>query len=690
MLKSLTIIKAFRQGDRSVLQQNTWLEMITSAEERIVNLERVTSIKEMAEVNPVLDYVERTLEILDKLSLSFWVKEILEEVLIWSEVAKGGTVKDRLAWQAEGINLFVHNVGSSHLYNKYAVVARTDRTDVIHTLIATHGLVGQFLRGEVLFEDNSPLTDLTLDRMLSPEELHHILVPLNRCIITGVSPELWNEVRLDVERIIRNISDHHDLEPEGIVNRLRKLRTAAIRRGEPFEAEIVTLRNHIDIEKEFMRLEDHTLWFVEAALQDFTLEEFMKVFLFLYHNDDIERIRHISFEPLMNTMYYDYKGLKRLNVYKKRIIEKYLQECSWESIRCGKFPDNPHLIHELTLNKELPDTLFFTFTFSSSAEKLIEFCIEAEKSPLYEKAVLLLFDLFDLRRDAYDRFHNEEEYLADMNQTSDYKKVLLDHIVGHKVLDIGPGGGVLLDLMEQEMPHLEPIGIDISSNVIEALERKRLLEGHHWKVMKGDALKLQEYVEPGSIDSVIFSSILHELYSYIPYNGHKFNHDTVAAALASAYDVLAPGGRIIIRDGIMTEPTNQKRRIVFHEPDGIVWLRRYAHDFSGRSIQFEELNDHEAIVPINDAMEFLYTYTWGEDAYVHEIQEQFGYFTPSQYTAFITETLGKEANILVSRHYLQKGYTEALGQRVTLFDEQGNRVPLPDSTCLFVIEKPYE
>ncbi|MDI5788952.1 hypothetical protein PO124_12605 [Bacillus licheniformis] len=28
---------------------------------------------------------------------------------------------------------------------------------------------------------------------------------------------------------------------------------------------------------------------------------------------------------------------------------------------------------------------------------------------------------------------------------------------------------------------------------------------------------------------------------------------------------------------------------------------------------------------MNDAMEFLYTYTWGEEAYPHEVQEQFGY-----------------------------------------------------------------
>ena len=125
-----------------------------------------------------------------------------------------------------------------------------------------------------------------------------------------------------------------------------------------------------------------------------------------------------------------------------------------------------------------------TFEFSPAAEKLIAFCIEAEKSPLYEKAVLLLFDLFGLRRDAYDRFHNEETYLADMN-SSGIIKVLLDYIVGKRVLDIGPGGGVLLDLIEQEKPEVEPIGIDISANVIEALERKRQREGHRWQVMKG-------------------------------------------------------------------------------------------------------------------------------------------------------------------------------------------------------------
>ncbi len=93
MLESLEMIKAFRGGDESVCRTHPWLFMLVSAEERIVNLERISSIGELAHANPVLDYVERTLTILDSLPLSYWIKELLEEVLAWAETAKGGTVR---------------------------------------------------------------------------------------------------------------------------------------------------------------------------------------------------------------------------------------------------------------------------------------------------------------------------------------------------------------------------------------------------------------------------------------------------------------------------------------------------------------------------------------------------------------------------------------------------------------------
>jgi hypothetical protein len=92
-------------------------------------------------------------------------------------------------------------------------------------------------------------------------------------------------------------------------------------------------------------------------------------------------------------------------------------------------------------------------------------------------------------------------------------------------------------------------------------------------------------------------------------------------------------------------------------------------------------------MPINDAMEFLYTYTWGEEAYVHEVQEQFGYFTPTEFVSFIHAVLGEQARIVECRHFLQEGYTEALSSKTKLQNDHKELVDLPDSTCLIVIEK---
>lgn len=124
MQESLEMIKAFRGGDESVCRTHPWLFMLVSAEERIVNLERISSIGELAHANPVLDYVERTLTILDSLPLSYWIKELLEEVLAWAETAKGGTVRERLHWTQSGVNLFLHHIGSAQLYERHVLERR--------------------------------------------------------------------------------------------------------------------------------------------------------------------------------------------------------------------------------------------------------------------------------------------------------------------------------------------------------------------------------------------------------------------------------------------------------------------------------------------------------------------------------------------------------------------------------------
>lgn len=619
MLKSLQAIEAYREGKQIAGTEAPWLEYIVQAEQTIVNLERVESLQSLEQQNPVLDYVERSLRVLDSLPLSYWIKELAEETLVWSETAKGGTVRQRRGWQAEGINIFVHNIGSAQLYRRYAeglkqeAAGSREKRLVVHTLIETHGLIGQQIRGEVPPAVNLPLSGLVEHGLLSADELERLLFALNHCIISAVSPELWQEVRPRVMELIAVIAAGKLVLEVPMKERLRRMRAGSIAQGEDYEAEWDRLLQEGFLPDTLEPLQPMTFWYVESALQTFSLEQFLKV-MSLVAGSRPQEVSHLSFEAVMNSIYYDYKGSKKINVYKKRIIEKYLAELSWEEIYSGKTPSgsNPHLVHRLLRKEHLPDTLFFQFEFSPAAEKLIEFCMEAEKSALYERAVLLLFDLFGLRRDAFDRFHNEDTYLSQMNDTADYKAVILDYVTGRKVLDIGPGGGVLLDLIEERMPEAVPVGIDISSNVIEALRQRKQREGRRWEVLQGDALNLKDYVEPGTVDTVIFSSILHELYSYVPLGGQKFNHDTVAAALASAFGVLADGGAIIIRDGIMSEPEDELRRVRFLEADGMAWLERYAEDFAGRPIRYEKLGPQEVRLPVNDAMEFLYTYTWGK------------------------------------------------------------------------------
>jgi len=688
MLKSLQAIAKLKNQDCSILKREKWLKYLALAAEIHVNLERIQSLDELGN-NCILNYVERSLCVLDRLVMPKWEKSILEEVLQWAEVAKGGMSHQRKSWLDNGCNLFVHNLGSAQIYTYETNEKDPIKSRLIATLIGTHGLIGQYIRGEVSLIQNAPIYELVVAGVIDRQTLQRLLYHLNHCIIAAVSTDLWSTIRQAVERIIGSIIDNEFEQELTLQDRIGRLRYSSIKNGEYFEREFKKIAKSQRLRQCLEELFTKTdLWYVEAALHDFSFDEFIKIFLMVYVDVDLAKVKHISFELMMQGLYYQYNGDKRINIYKKRIIEKYLSELSFDQIVNKTQHSNAHLQHQVEIDNQLDDTAFFNFNFSPAAEKLIDFCIEAEKADiLYEKAIILLFDLFGLRRDKYDRFHEEQKYLAAMNSAVDYKKVILEFITGENIMDIGPGGGVMLDLIEKAYPEKQITGLDISQNVIESLQKRKRVEDHSWNVIAGDALNLPKHVSPGGVDTIIFCSIIHELFSYIEFQGKRFNSATIAAVLRSALQVLAPGGRIIIRDGVMTEPLNQKRIIRFLSEDGLNLLERYAKDFQGRRITYQVIGRNQVLIPVNDAMEFLYTYTWGEKSYVHEVNEQFGYFTPSEFSAFIQDTLGDRASIIENRHFLQEGYTIALAPKVEFSDENGQCTPLPDSTCLIVIQK---
>ena len=673
MIKSLKMITNYKN-----YKDELWLNYLYNTKEKNYNILNVKSIKEINK-HSVLNYVKKTLEILNDINnreiLDKEILYLIEETLKWSEVAKTGSKKDRKRWLEKKYDLFCHNIGSSEIYNE------TNDNIIVSTLIKTHGLIGQYINGEVNFSKNLSLYELIKNNNISKENLRKVLQILNRCIIEAVSKDLYIEIESCVNEIIEDILNNKNSKKFDFKIKLERLN----RNLSQNDIDYINKLDLIYTTKIQNLFDNFELWYYDGVLKEFNICDQIKILLYINENKPTNT-EYLTFESFMHNMYLDYKNKREINIYKKRIIENFLKNISLEDIVNHNINPNPHIDFNI---KKINKTLIFNFKFSIQAKKLIEFCeVACTSNSLYQKATYMLYDLFGFRKDAYDRFYNEIDYLNTMNNSLNQKAIILDYIVGNSVLDVGPGGGALLDLIEKKIPNSDIKGIDLSENVINELTKKKLKEGHMWNIIKGDALNLTKYFANNSIDTIIFSSIIHELYSYILYNGKKFNKDTIKVALKEAYSILSINGRIIIRDGIMSSPVNSYRIIEFNDKEDIKKLDRYINDFKGRKITYEKIGDNKVKMLINDAMEFLYTYTWGEESYPLEVQEQFGYFTLDEYITFIKENL-PNAKIIESKSYLQKGYEENLLPKINFYDEDMNVVSLPDSTSIIVIEKEY-
>ena len=644
-----------------------WLYYLCITQQNAVNVERVSAIKDITG-QETLQYVLRTLALLDqcKDKLSTWQYHILERVLQWSEVAKGGLESQRSMWLEKGFPLAIHNLASAEIYLEETKDNEKDNKqdkEIIYTLIQTHGIIGQNIRGEVSVCENKPL--LTLCEKVEPEELHTLLYYLNYCVIGGVNEALWEQVEQQVKDLITMIVQGTLTEyaPEQRIKSLSPAFREASKEAMEFFAE-----------KIFPKYE---LWYFDSALSDFSAEQIVEIVRRVLEEKGVEQASHMTFKSLADSLYYDYEGKKHINVYKKRVIEKYLRNGATEDVK---------LSVEIRNN-----TVYVDISFSKVCEKLIDFCVEAERCGLltYEKSITVLFDMFGFRKDEFDRLNNEDKYLQTMNDSSESTKGTIAYFVtGVSVVDVGSGGGIMLDLLEEKYPDKKIIGTDISTNVIEALEKKKSEEGHHWQVVKHNFVE-GHFGE--KVDTVIFSSILHEVYSYTETENGRFDIETVRLALKNAYDSLKSGGRIVIRDGVKTPASDKLMKVSFKNKAGLSFFQNYAQDFKGlpdvkdnrpTCINTEELY---AVGDVNFMREFLYTYTWGNESYSHEVQEQFGYFTLEEYKAFFEE-IG--AKIIEAREFLEPGYEEHLSELVSLSDaESGCKEHFPNSNCIIVVEK---
>ena len=671
------MLKAIRSiNNANKNSSELWLTYLYNTLEKNYNYLNVSSLKEITN-HSVLNYCLKTLQVLDEINkeekLAKDILYLVEETLKWSEVAKCGRKSERSLWRKKGYDLYAYNIGSSQIY------LETNNNIIISTLIKTHGLVGQFLKGETTLNKNYELYLLIKNKLITKNKLRKVLIVLNKCIISGVSKNLYKDIEPKVIETIDLIINNQFNNQENYITRLEKLNKTLSKEELNY---LTRLNNKVKtcLEDLFSKVD---IWYFESAIESFSLKEQIKILLIIQKHLT-EKIDNVTFEKLMKDLYFNYHQKRELNLYKKRVIEYYLNTISYQDILHNKIKISPHIKINIKIEN---NNLIFNFKYSIQIKKLIEFCeVASVNDSNYQKAIYMLYDLFGFRKDKFDRFFEETTYLEQMNHSKSDKEKILNYLVGQNILDIGSGGGIILNLLEKHNPNLNITGMDISQNVIEKLKTLKLKENHQWNIFKGDALNLNKYIKNNSQDTIIFSAIIHELYSYITFNGKKFNTETIKVVLNEAYKALRKGGRIIIRDGVMEENKDAYRIIEFYNPKDIEILNRFCHDFQGRNIKYTKLSENKVKLLVNDALEFLYTYTWGEEAYPMEVQEQFAYFTLKEYTKFIKKIL-PNSKIIVKKEYLQKGYNVNLLSKIAIYDENLNICNLPNSTLLIVIEK---
>ncbi len=286
-----------------VLEGNKWLYFLTQTDNVYVNAERLESMGSLSGKETLM-YVMKSLDILDEIAkrdnLNSRVTELVSTTLKWSEVAKGGLSKERTKWTQKGYPLDIHNIASAEIYKD-----ATGDDGEIYTLIKTHGIIGQCIRGEISVSANAPLLEMQED------EKKALLMALNECIIGAVGGNIWENTKKSAESLIDRIvaGDLTEFSPQYRLQRL------CPREIELFENDVKFFE-----EKIFPRFE---LWYFESALSDFNMGQIRTILqnTISFIDRSGKEVSHLNFKPLSDSLHYDYEGKKHVNIYKKRIIE---------------------------------------------------------------------------------------------------------------------------------------------------------------------------------------------------------------------------------------------------------------------------------------------------------------------------------------------------------------------------------
>lgn len=234
------------------------------------------------------------------------------------------------------------------------------------------------------------------------------------------------------------------------------------------------------------------------------------------------------------------------------------------------------------------------------------------------------------------------------------------------ILDVGCADGTLLTKLKEKNSESELWGIEPNRDFY------KICKGKGLNVINSTIEDIDIYTLP-KFDTIIFSSVLHEISSYS--DVYTFTVKPIKNALNIAYTLLKSGGQILIRDGVGTDDTS-KLLFSFNDCKDSKFVYKFNAEFVGRDYLTSKYNDsnkvistissNEFLTSVNVAKEFFFTYTWGETSWPREKQEIYGILSLQEWNDlldYLHDTLHLRVEF---KHTHSEEYAKYVGKKIKI------------------------
>ncbi|MBL8934743.1 MAG: methyltransferase domain-containing protein [Archangium sp.] len=244
------------------------------------------------------------------------------------------------------------------------------------------------------------------------------------------------------------------------------------------------------------------------------------------------------------------------------------------------------------------------------------------------------------------------------------------------IVDKGCGTGKLMVELSRLFPDSRLAGVDLSREFLRVCDENTYATDEVTLVF-GNVIDV--CVPPGTASTVIFSSVMHEVHSY---SGYKTSE--IDRALVNAFTELAPGGHLLMRDGVSPEPATWRLELLDQQTRET--FERFAKEFrQGQGVRFTRISDSVVELSSHDANEFICKKDYLKNWHI-EVHEEFGPWTLAEWKAGLERAGFEPMHLEETRNaWIVKNRYEG---KVKVTDTAGVVVPWPATNCVVVGRKP--